>query len=78
MRISVAKLTDEELVRWRAWCAKDDAMSRSPSYYSREEQERHSHDEFRLSKEIADKYMMETWRAWKIDPRSGDIWYEED
>lgn len=78
LRTVIGKLTEGELTRWRALCARQEGVEKNPRVYSKEDTEAVVLSYYRMCDEIARAYDIDDSRNWKVSPFTGVIYYEED
>lgn len=73
-----ASLTNEDMLRFRAFEARSNAIKANASAYSRDEIETHELRGFAMLGEFVERYGLDDGRPWIFSPYTGTIWYTED
>jgi hypothetical protein len=73
----IAKLSDEDLRRWRMVSARRNALESNPRAYSATESEQIWMAYYTLAGEFIERHGVEDHRDWKISAAAGEIFYEE-
>jgi len=77
MQTLIARLSDEDLRRWRMVGARKAALEANPEAYSATESEQIYMSYFTLSGEFVERYGVQDYRDWRISSAAGEIFYEE-
>ena len=77
LRMTIGKLSPEDLNQLRAIMARKNAYSIHPEAFSAAEIEQHEMRDLRFTCDLLERYEVDATRDWKMGAYSGDLWYED-